>query len=145
MEDEIVKQWINSIDFKKLASECKSDLDSESLKKRNDEYFSEETTRLLCELKENFGIPQCSENQFVGPVEFKEFDLTNAEDLNECYELVLSKLNHLEILLRDKDNINIFTMQEYGKLQYLRMKIERKKEEKRRSEQYKRLKEEGVI
>ena len=35
MEDEIVKQWINSIDFKKLASECKSDLDFENLKKCN--------------------------------------------------------------------------------------------------------------
>jgi len=145
MEDEIVKQWINSIDFKKLASECKSDLDSESLKKRNDEYFSEERARLLCKLKENFGIPQCSENQFVGPVEFKEFDLTNTEDLNECYELVLSQLNHLDILLQDKENKNIFTMQEYGKLQGLRMEIEQKKEEKRRSEQYKRLKEKGII
>ena len=74
-----------------------------------------------------------------------EYDLTNTEDLNECYELVLSKLNHLETLLRDKDNINIFTMQEYGKLQCLRMKIEQKKEEKRRSEQYKKLKEGEII
>ena len=80
MEDEVVKQWIDSIDFKKLASACKSDLDSESLKKLNDEYFFEETTRLLCELKDNFGISKCSENQFVGPIEFKEFDSKSPED-----------------------------------------------------------------
>lgn len=145
MEDEIVKQWINSIDFKKLASECKSNLDSESFKKQNAEYFSKEMTRLLVKFKEKFGIHQCSENQFVGPVEFKEFDLTNTEDLNECYELVLSKLNFLDTLLQDKENKNTFTMKECRELQGLRMKIEQRKEEKRRSEQYKRLKEEGII
>ena len=145
MEDEIVKQWINSIDFKKLASECKSDLDSESLKKQNDEYFSKEMASSLVGFKEKFGIPQCSENQFVGPVEFKEFDLTNAEDLNECYELVLSKLNFLDTLLQDKENKNTFIMQEYRELQGLRMEIEQRKEDKRKSEQYKRLKEEGII
>lgn len=141
MEDEIVKQWIDDIDFKKLVSECKSNLDPESFKKQNAEYFSEEMTRLLVEFKEKFGIPQCSENQFVGPVEFKEFDLTNTEDLNECYELVLSKLNHLDILLRDKENRNIFIMQRYVELRSLRMEIEQRKEDKRRNEQYKRLKE----
>lgn len=145
MKDEIVKKWIDSIDFKKLASECKSDLDFESLKKQNEEYFSKEMTRLLVEFKENFGIPQCSKNQFIGPVEFKEFDLTNTEDLNEYYELVLSKLNFLDTLLQDKDNINELTMQEYGELQYLRIEIEQRKEDKRRSEQYKRLKEKGII
>ena len=96
MEDEVVKQWINNIDFKKLASACESDLDFESLKKQNDEYFFEETTRLLCELKENFGIPQCSENQFVGPVEFQEFDSTSPKELEECGDLVLSKMSFLK-------------------------------------------------
>lgn len=96
MEDEIVKQWIDSTDFKKLASACKSDLDSENLKKQNDEYFSKEMTRLLCELKENFGIPQCSENQFIGPVEFQEFDSTSSKELEECRDLILSKMSFLK-------------------------------------------------
>lgn len=74
-----------------------------------------------------------------------EYDLTNTEDLNECYELVLSKLNFLDTLLQDKENKNTFTMQEYRELQGLRMKIEQRKEDKRRNEQYKRLKEEGII
>jgi hypothetical protein len=74
-----------------------------------------------------------------------EYDLMNTEDLNECYELVLSKLNFLDTLLQDKENKNTFTMQEYRELQGLKMEIEQRKEAKRRSEQYKRLKEEGII
>ena len=144
MEDEIVKQWINSIDFKKLASECKSDLDSESLKKQNDEYFFKEMTRLSCELKEKFGIPQCSKNQFVGPVEFKEFDLTNIEDLNECEELLLSKMSFLkkygkDLFFADYMNSMSMVMNEMKELDQKRQEVERK----RRSEQYKRLKDEG--
>lgn len=74
-----------------------------------------------------------------------EYDLTNAEDLKECLELVLIRLNVLDTLLQDKDNINALTMQEYRELQYLRIEIEQRKEDKRRSEQYKRLKEKGII
>ena len=69
-----------------------------------------------------------------------EYDLTNTEDLKECLELVLIRLNLLDTLLQDKDNINTLAMQEYGELQYLRIEIEQRKEDKRRSEQYKRLK-----
>lgn len=68
-----------------------------------------------------------------------EYDLTNTEDLKECLELVLIRLNFLDTLLQNKDNINSLTMQEYGELQYLKNKIEQRKEDKRRSEQYKRL------
>ncbi len=69
-----------------------------------------------------------------------EYDLSNTEDLNECYALTLIGLNFLDTLLQNKDNINAVTMQEYGELQYLKKKIEQRKEDNRRSEQYKRLK-----
>ena len=73
-----------------------------------------------------------------------EYDLTNAEDLKECLELVLIRLDSLDTLLQDKDNINTLTMQEHRELQYLRMEVEQRKEDKRRSEQYNRLKEEKL-
>jgi len=74
-----------------------------------------------------------------------EYDLTNTEDLEECLELVLTRLNLLDTLLQDKDNINTLTIQEYGELQCLRTEIEQRKENKRRSEQYKRFKEVQTI
>lgn len=61
-----------------------------------------------------------------------EYDLTNAEDLKECLKLVLIRLDSLDTLLQNKDNINALTMQGHRKLQYLRMEIEQRKEDKKK-------------
>ena len=78
--------------------------------------------------------------------EFKEFDLTNTEDLNECEELLLSKMSFLkkygkDLFFADYMNSMSMLMDEMKELDQRR----REEERKRRSEQYKRLEEEKII
>lgn len=78
--------------------------------------------------------------------EFKEFDLANTKDLNECEELLLSKMSFLkkygkDLFFADYMNSMSMVMYEMKELEQRRQKAERE----RRNEQYKRLKEEGII
>ena len=76
----------------------------------------------------------------------KAFDSTSTKDLNECEELLLSKMSFLKKYGKDlffADYMNSMSM-----LMDEMKEIEQRKQEeekKRRGEQYKRLKEEGII
>lgn len=78
--------------------------------------------------------------------DYIEYDLTNTEDLNECEELLLTKMSFLKKYGKDlffADYMNSMSM-----LMDEMKGIEQRKQEeeqKRRNEQYKRLKEEGII